>query len=91
MRDPFVWNPFDDILLSLVFRRVPGIIPVSYWFFGKGFTTILYGISTFLLNTKVLALPVGTWDRYWMTTFFCCVFTPPRAFCAVIVITLSPT
>src|SRR5438105_4555778 len=28
--------------------------------------------------------------HYWMTTFFCCVFTPPWEFCAVTVMTLSP-
>jgi hypothetical protein len=27
---------------------------------------------------------------YWITIVFCFVFTPPRAFCAVTVITLSP-
>ena len=29
-------------------------------------------------------------EPYWIRTFFCWVLTPPREFCAVTVITLSP-
>ena len=36
--------------------------------------------------------PIAEWAEllYWITTFFCNVFTPPLEFCAVTVITLSP-
>src|SRR5450432_1637437 len=49
------------------------------------------GISSMGQQSKVRAPRVITVTDHWITTFFCSVFTPPFLFCAVIVMTLSPS
>jgi hypothetical protein len=58
----------------------------------RGLSLILRDKLRLHLKRKFLplsSLQLGT-SLYWITTFFCSVFTPPLAFCAVMVITLSP-
>lgn len=82
----------SDFSLCYFYRSLPGFTRFLADFFGRrSYSLILYGVAAFLLHTKVLALlAMIRITNYWITTFFCCVFTPPLEFWAVTVITLSP-
>src|SRR5512135_3528714 len=86
MRDALEWNPLDDIrkLLSLEtvsFRDAPGL--PSPCDSRDDLYSMRYDRS--LPRTKVLAPRLSCPESrlYWITTFFCCVFTPPLESCAV--------
>ena len=53
-------------------------------------TTPRFAVNTESRQYLARCFRLNQWSGYWITIFFCYGFTPPLAFCAVIVITLSP-
>ncbi len=87
------WNPLDDIRdLALSNRCHYRAYPVASVRMG-GRVHNSMGRTPFCRQTKVPVpqefVPEAV-PAHWITIFFCTVFTPPLAFCAVIVTRLSP-